>query len=837
MKGYAFREVSGIEAKMEIQTVSEGGVNMFEHKLVGRTNYENLILKRGLNPIEITDALYLWLTGTFTVNSLLLLPVVAQPSVIISLLDSDGVPAASWNFMNVYPIRWDVSDFNSEDDGIIIEEIEFAYNTFQRLPVSGVMAIGDALMNPRAAIESMVSSVVQTVEDTVEFFEDVGESIADGFDTWMKNWDPLKLTMVKKEGDYSWSEQATEALGLDPDMPDDPKYEPKDVSFPGFNDGQASAVASDGKPPYTFEWSNGEEGEIESLGDEKEVSTAKNLSAGIHKCTVTDADGDTKMATIEIKEPKLLTARVLVISNVTIIGGDDGEAKVVASGGKGELSYLWQDGTDTEINSNLPAGIHIVRVTDEAEQSVEARVKITEPLPLSAKASERQKASDGTIADGMAKVYPVGGVKPYIIKWDNDEEFSIAKNLTAGIHSVTVTDKNGDEVTVEVEITYPELSAEVEEISPVSVFGKDDGVAKVTASGGTGPYTYEWDNGETTSEASNLTGGVHAVKVIDDGGDEVTVTVKIHEPFELTLTAEQVTPATGLDTPDGVAKAIAKGGTEPYSYEWDNDETEDEALALTPGEHIVKVTDAAGTEVEATVIIGKPELTAVITEQTDATTRGGEDGSATVEASGGSEEYTYEWDNGETEATATKLTPGNHTVKVTDSDGAEVEVNVYIGEPTPLTARAVEISPVSIDGTDDGQAEAIVEGGTEPYTFRWDNGETEASAKNLDEGTHEVIVTDAAGDSVTSKVRIHKLIALTAEAIEEKPVTEAGGSDGIAKVTAKGGFEPYEYLWDASAGDQTTERAIGLPAGTYKVKVTDAEGTEVEVEVTITEPE
>ena len=108
--------------------------------------------------------------------------------------------------------------------------------------------------------------------------------------------------------------------------------------------------------------------------------------------------------------------------------------------------------------------------------------------------------------------------------------------------------------------------------------------------------------------------------------------------------------------------------------------------------------------------------------------------------------YTYAWDNGETTATATTLSGGTHSVTVTDANGCvSIASGISIDEPALLTSSASQDTGVSCEGVLDGQATVTVTGGTMPYTYAWDNGETTATATALSGGLHSVTVTDANG--------------------------------------------------------------------------------------------
>jgi len=124
-KDYAFQEVSGISSKLEYDLVGSGGENRFKYRLPKVGKYEDLVLKRGLVPKE--SALAKWCHETITADFNLW---ISTSDLSLSLLDEEGSPLESWNFKNAYPIGWKVSDLNSQDNKIVVEQMEFAFNYF-----------------------------------------------------------------------------------------------------------------------------------------------------------------------------------------------------------------------------------------------------------------------------------------------------------------------------------------------------------------------------------------------------------------------------------------------------------------------------------------------------------------------------------------------------------------------------------------------------------------------------------------------------------------------------------------------------------------------------------
>jgi len=124
---FAFKEVSGLNTEMDLETIREGGLNDYEHKLPKQIKHFNLVLKRAILPLS--SNLIVWvkkiLEGDFSQ------PVVPR-DIVISLLNNEGEPLYTWNCVQAYPVKWSIESFDSEKNSIMIETLEFVYTTITR---------------------------------------------------------------------------------------------------------------------------------------------------------------------------------------------------------------------------------------------------------------------------------------------------------------------------------------------------------------------------------------------------------------------------------------------------------------------------------------------------------------------------------------------------------------------------------------------------------------------------------------------------------------------------------------------------------------------------------
>ncbi|WP_242205980.1 HYR domain-containing protein, partial [Aestuariivivens insulae] len=381
--------------------------------------------------------------------------------------------------------------------------------------------------------------------------------------------------------------------------------------------------------------------------------------------------------------------------------------------------------------------------------------------------------------------------------------------------------------------------------------GTNDGTATVEAFGGTPPYSYLWTTSDgsgldtTAKDQTGLSPGTYTVTVTDsntyyDEDLEMTVSdpytfttsVTVGEPAELSIVSfdPNVPPCHGGS--NGYAQANVTGGTEPYTYAWSNGQTTQTATNLSAGTYTVIVTDANGcTDSDSVIITDPPLLTAAATGE-EPLCYGDSNGTATVTPNGGTPGYTYLWNDGQTTQTATGLVAGSYSVIVTDANDCTTTASVTIGQPTALNASTGKTN-VTCNGAANGTATINVAGGTPPYSYSWDNGQTTQTATALAPGTYNVIATDANGCEISRNVTITQPTALTLSTEFNEPQCYNGANGGTAKIYPSGGTAPYSYLW---SDGQTTQTAINLAVGTYTVTVTDANGCNEYASIDVTQP-
>lgn len=319
-------------------------------------------------------------------------------------------------------------------------------------------------------------------------------------------------------------------------------------------------------------------------------------------------------------------------------------------------------------------------------------------------------------------------------------------------------------------------------INNVSCFGESDGQIVMDINGSPGPFNWSWTrvypsgSGSGTGDTiSGLSIGTYNVTVTDGGACSTSFTQLITQPTLLT-----VTPTVNNYLCVGTTGSInltVNGGTPNYTYDWSGpngytNNTKDIADLLA-GIYNVTVTDANGCELNLFDTITGPldslKIDSVVS--TNITCFGDNNGTINTYISGGTPGYTYLWNDGNTNANRTNLSPGNYTLIVTDANGCQTNITVPISQPQRLILSRTKIDPTCPPGgeaplDENGSINLTVTGGVGPYTYAWStlNGSglvpTDEDQSDLTIGTYTVLVTDANGCTATINTTLENLFPL-----------------------------------------------------------------------------
>ncbi|MCH7410747.1 gliding motility-associated C-terminal domain-containing protein [Belliella sp. DSM 111904] len=355
--------------------------------------------------------------------------------------------------------------------------------------------------------------------------------------------------------------------------------------------------------------------------------------------------------------------------------------------------------------------------------------------------------------------------------------------------------------------------------------------------GGVPPYTFKWNNNDTTQNRVNLYAGTYTVNITDFQGNKITEQIVIQPPFPLILGAIEKVDASCSSSKNGYAKiSVLVGRGEPYRVEWSHGLVGGmEANDLPVGDYSVTVYDIYNCSRTVSFSIGAETSGLHIDESVTASQCGDANGSIALKVTGGREPYSYKWKHGAYSNTVNKLAAGTYEVLVTDAGGCTASKVVTVTSSDPIEIHTKSISQLTCDTTSEGSIEVEVKGGTAPYQYKWSNGANTSRITNLKAGKYRVEAIDANGCMTSTEFEMKQVAYdLTVNVVQLGQVSCHGAADGVVELMVEQAQESVRIRWSDGFHDQW--KRDGLTAGTYTAVLEDATGCKIEHQVNIQEP-
>lgn len=660
----------------------------------------------------------------------------------------------------------------------------------------------------------------------------------------------------------------------------------------GQNNGSVTAEATGGIGTLTYEWLP-EPGCFFSGSNQADIS---NLFDCVYTVIVTDETGCSVQASINIEAPQVMDIFVSTTSfdggyNVSCFGGNDGQISVTVSGGTPDCTlfapecYNYDWATCDPVNvpgasfqTELVAGTYCVLVTDANGCVATTQIPITQPEPIESSGTISDYNGFGVSCpgecDGFITPNITGGSGNYIFySWTQGNIGNNAPNaetlvdLCAGTYTLQIIDTNGCEELITFELSEPEpIEVSIDQIIEVTCFGGFDGSIIAAAIGGSGDYTFVWNDGEYFGNVlTDLEAGTYVLVVTDSNGCQVEATAILNEPdpYSVSLTAPlapggQLNIAcTGEAT--GSITAVIIGGTPDYTYEWAGDGIVNpnnlNQQNLPAGTYTIVVTDALGCETTESIELLEPEFLLEVNSEVSLYPSGLEiscfdacDGFINLTVTGGIAPYTFLWElNDGTGEFATSqnvegLCPGDYEVLVTDANGCDTLLLFTLNEPDQLLLNAQLTDFGGFNASCEDACDAAIsinpQGGTPEYIVEWFvngeavNAENELTGLCIDDAI-VIVLTDAAGCVVEEQfvITAPEPIAISGMA---SLISCFGANDGQIVILVSGGTGELTIVWDN--GSEGVTQFSNLEPGTYCVTVTDENSCEAEACFDVIEP-
>lgn len=604
-------------------------------------------------------------------------------------------------------------------------------------------------------------------------------------------------------------------------------------------------------------------------------SPIANLGNGTYEVWVKDANDC--LSTKKTVVLEALNVSLVSSNNIKCHGDATGNITVNASGGtlitNTNYTYKWFKNGSQIIGQTSPTingltfGDYYVEITDDKTTIQSSTYTLTQPSnPLSVISTlaqqHNQTCSDKQ--DGAIEITVSGGTAGYTYAWSNAKTTKDISGLSAGTYSVTVTDANTCTKTLSgIVITKPSpITIPIESITPVLINGQSTGAINflLDPTGGNGGYTYKWVSNsdatfitKTTKNISGLKADFYTIEIKDSNQCSVSKTFEVTQSPELLVSIKESSPIKCNGNFNGELQAVVTGGIATYNYQWFKNglafgDNSFEQKGLELGVYKVIVTDFVGAIKTSTLFsLKQPDLLTVTpTSQTNVLCNNAITGAIDININGGTTPYTQQWtkegSNYSTNKNLINLGAGTYQVTVTDAVGhnctASLSPAVIITQPTdPLLITDIEVKNLTGFETLNGRISVAITGGTAPYTYAWRNkgintviGD-KAQITSLPIGTYELTITDDHNCTVTKEyilIQPDKLLITDISQTPSSTIKCYGDKFGILEATITGGVLPYTYNWynilTPTITTSTTNPSETLLAGTYELKVTDANG-------------
>jgi hypothetical protein len=511
-----------------------------------------------------------------------------------------------------------------------------------------------------------------------------------------------------------------------------------------------------------------------SPADSINVSQGFNVSAlsiGAHAAFVRTEDSTGHWSLYQGAAFKVEVCKDTVTAAVTkdsCFGGSDGTATAFPSGGSpfisGSNPYIYSWNTTpvqtTKTATGLPAGAYTITVTDSVGCPATAAVIVGQPPQIKIKPTVTNTTCG--LSNGKILLSVSGGTgTSYKYSWANGATTDSLSGLLPGTYSVSVYDKyscSSNAIITVNATSFPSIT--VTSVIP-SQCGKHIGAVTVSTTGGTIPYRYSWNNGDTLSTGDSLTSGNYIITVTDKSGCSTYVSAAITNTNGPVITAQAMSEVKCYGQSNGAININVTGGVSPYTYLWSTGTTTQNVTGLPYGPYYVTVNDASGCSGVQTFTISQPKAPVSLTTSTTNSGCSTPTGTAKVIPTGGTAPYSYSWSSGETTDTAKGLFAGAYTVTVTDSNGCSASIQAAISSLNgPVVAvDSVIASICSKNSIGTGRIVITVTGGTGSDTYQWSDNSS-SSTQNLTSvsaGTYNVQVTDAVGCVGTAAATIPEI--------------------------------------------------------------------------------
>jgi len=672
-----------------------------------------------------------------------------------------------------------------------IPEISFSTDT--------VLCTGDLL-----TIESNVT------DGTLPYTFDWSNE-SDDVDLVVGNGGQYVLTVVDSNGCFD-----TDTINITEYNIPELSYSPEEIIVCGGNPVEVSAYGAE-----TYSWSP-------NIGlssnDSQTISMSSNASITY---TLTGVDSNNCVNTLEVPTTSANGFEIEVYSDsVSCMGYDDGSITIITGNGA-TTPVLYSIYGGDSLNSysvfeNLPFGTYDVFVEDALGCAIVEQVTVDAAQDPIEVITNSQDVSCYGEDNGLVFIESITGgdvsQDGYQINWFSSTSDSNISNDTsvsvpAGSYFLIISDDNGCQGTDQVIVEQPDnLSLDVQ-VSDVSCFGAQDGVISLNVlGGGSAPYQYNWINygGANSPSLFNLGADVYQLEITDNNGCLYYYEFTINSPSQPLSIVSTTSSASCYGVNSGSAMVEVSGGNQPYFYNWSSGHVTSNAEQLYAGDYFVTVFDASGCQLTDSISVSQNPQIFTDVSTTSTSCYGYSDGSASINANGGTGDLTYLWSNQSQQASIFGIPFGSYWIITEDDLGCKVVDTVFVNQPSNIRIT-LNTSDVLCHGDSTGEILSNVVGGTpflnNTYTYTWvllgdSIGFNSPNIFNLSSSQfpYELVVTDYNNCTANGFTFISEPEDLKLDTSELIPAYCESIATGAVSVIANGGFlntdSEYQFSWN-----------------------------------------
>ena len=630
------------------------------------------------------------------------------------------------------------------------------------------------------------------------------------------------------------------------------------------NDGAASYSSTNSQAPFNQTWYS-----VIALNNNVPLSFESSLSdltAGNYLLEIVDNLGCHQTETFSITEPDPLEVTVITTSS-TCSNVDGGQAQVVSTGAS-PVNYLWTVNQNDVITvsgnvvTDLMPGSIFVSGTDAngcslpltevvIPSSINPLVQVEIIQSQENYCFNQNDAvldlnifnDDNSNLEGSVSYqwYLNGSLIP----GSQGGTLNTLSNLGAGEYTIVITEDefdctNADTIIIE---EIDEFMVDILDVNHVSCHGQNSGSISTQLSHGTSPYSYNWNNSmgfiiaNDVANPNNLIAGTYNLVVTDINGCESSQTVEILQNDSITFDLTSF-DASCFNFEDGMVLASnINGGNGPISFQWENEVGEivsigNAAENLSSQMYYFTATDSSNCSQLDSIFVDQPTLVEISEDIVSINCYDDNTGSITLNVSGGTGNYLYQWDNLSSSSNQIiGLEAGSYSVNIIDGNGCQLSETYTVTQENEIVVTAEGVFQSCTQGFVNI---TNISGGVAPYIVNWlddpvaNNNTT--ILNDLQPGTYIYNVYDDNNCFISGEVTISGSNDIETEIVDVNDVLCHGDNSGYANINIINATNfPYTYSINdlASFNDSVLSTNFdidNLTIGTYTIYIKDNEG-------------